>query len=99
MVKLLKFFRVDVNHFGKNKDIDLEMLAGDQDYPNHVVINYKDFAKIKDAASDCHASQLDFGSQSPNLVAWFRKITGSKDSFMQAYPVVAGSLKKKDLFL
>ena len=33
IVKLLKIFRLDINHFGRNKDIDLEMLAGDQDFP------------------------------------------------------------------
>ena len=99
MVNLLKLFRVDVNHFGRNKDIDLEMLAGDKDYPRHAIINYKNFAKIKDSASDCHASQLDFGTQSPNIITWFRKLTGGKDSFMQAFPEVTGSLKKKDLFL
>ncbi len=99
MVKLLKIFAVDVNHFGRNKDIDLEMLAGDKDYPRNAVINFKKYAKMKDEASNCHASQLNFGNQAPFLVNLFRKMTSGRDSFMQAFPEVPKSLKKTDLFL
>lgn len=98
VVKILKLFGIDVTRFGKNKDIDLEMLAGDEDYPKNIVINYKEYKNEKEDASACHASQLDFGSQSPILMTWFRKITSGKDNFMQAYPVVSKNYKSNDLF-
>jgi LmbE family N-acetylglucosaminyl deacetylase len=98
LVKALKLIGRDVNHFGKNRDINLEILAGDQDYPSHVVINYRKVGRLKDQASACHASQLDFGGQSPSLIQWFRRISGGKDSFMRAYPPVNGPFKRRDLF-
>jgi len=53
---------------------------------------------LKDKASACHASQLDFGSQSPSLVSWLRRISGGKDRFMRAYPPADEGYKAQDLF-
>ena len=98
VVNVLKFFRVDVQHFGRNKDIDLAMLAGDRDYPQHVTIKYKGYEEVGQQASNCHASQLDFGSQSSNLFSLFLKLIGGKDHFMQAYPQAADDYHVKDMF-
>jgi LmbE family N-acetylglucosaminyl deacetylase len=98
VIRILKLFGVDVAHFGRNKDINLEELAGDDDYPYHVKINYREYVKQRDAASECHASQLDFGRQSGGLLSWFRRLTGGKDYFMQAYPQVPDNFRARDLF-
>lgn len=98
LVKVLKFFGRDTTKFGRNKDINLETLAGDADYPAHVVIDYRKVGDLKDKASACHASQLDFGSQAPSFLQWLRRITGGKDSFMRAYPPAEDSYKARDLF-
>jgi LmbE family N-acetylglucosaminyl deacetylase len=97
-VRILKFIGKDTTRFGRNKDINLDILAGDQDYPAHVVINYRKVGHLKDQASACHASQLDFGGQSPSLIQWLRRISGGKDSFMRAYPPAEDSYKARDLF-
>lgn len=98
LVKILKFFRRDTTRFGRNKDINLDMLAGDEDYPAHVVIDYRKVGHLKDKASACHASQLDFGRQAPAFLSWMRKLTGGKDSFMRAYPPTEQNFKARDLF-
>jgi hypothetical protein len=99
LVRILKFFGRDTTKFGRNKDINLDILAGDEDYPAHVVINYRKVGRLKDQASACHASQLDFGRQAPSFLSWLRRLTGGKDSFMRAYPPVGGSFKGRDLFV
>jgi LmbE family N-acetylglucosaminyl deacetylase len=98
LIKVLKFFGRDTTKFGRNKDINLDLLAGDQDYPAHVVINYRKVGHLKDKASACHASQLDFGKQAPSFLQWLRRLTGGKDSFMRAYPPAEDSYKARDLF-
>jgi LmbE family N-acetylglucosaminyl deacetylase len=98
LIKVLKFFGRDTTKFGRNKDINLDLLAGDEDYPSHVVINYRKVGHLKDKASACHASQLDFGRQAPTLLQWIRTLTLGKDSFMRAYPPAEDSYKARDLF-
>lgn len=97
-VKILKLLGQDPKHFGRNKDIDLEMLAGDADYPAHYRINYRETADIKETASNCHASQIDFSGQSPLLMRLTRRLSANKDQFMQAYPPVTDHFKARDLF-
>jgi LmbE family N-acetylglucosaminyl deacetylase len=98
LIRILKFFGRDTTKFGRNKDINLDLLAGDEDYPAHVVINYRKVGHLKDQASACHASQLDFGRQAPSFLSWLRRLTGGKDSFMRAYPPVEYPFKGSDLF-
>lgn len=97
-VKLLKFFGKDAAKFGRNKDIDLEMLAGDQDYPAHAHINYRTVSSLKEDASNCHASQINFSTQSPWVLRLMRKLSASRDTFMQAEPPVPDTFRVKDLF-
>ena len=97
-VRLMKFFGKDPTKFGRNKDIDLEMLAGDQDYPAHVRIDYHKVNKLKEKASNCHESQLDFSNQSPLLLRVARYLVSNKDSFMQAHPPVPDNYRANDLF-
>ena len=97
-VRVIRLLGQDPTKFGRNKDIDLEQLAGDEDYPAHVQISYNNVKDLKEKASNCHASQINFSSQSPWIMQLIRKVTSGKDQFMQAYPVVPDSYRTKDLF-
>ena len=59
LVKVLKIFGQDTTRFGRNKDINLDTLAGDEDYPALVVINYRKVSHLKDQASACHECHRD----------------------------------------
>lgn len=85
--------------FGRNQDIDLVTLAGDEDYPEHVLVDYREVLELKERADACHASQLDFGRQSGNrFVRWASRLQRRQDRFMRAYPETAAKFKANDLF-
>jgi LmbE family N-acetylglucosaminyl deacetylase len=99
-VQLLRFLGKDPSKYGKNQDIDLTQIAED-DFPIHVVIDYREHADKKITASECHASQGGRGlTRRPmRILAWL--LGGrSRDQFMQAYPPLEESpgRLKKDLF-
>ncbi|MDH5505892.1 MAG: PIG-L family deacetylase [Anaerolineae bacterium] len=98
LVRMFRFMGKDTTKFGRNQDINLEVLAGDEDYPIHARINYRAVIAQKTAADACHASQLDFGRQSPSLLRWLRKLTGGTDSFMRAHPPASSRPPVSDLF-
>ena len=97
-VNVMRFLGQDPTKFGRNNDIDLERLAGDEEYPTHIEISYNGVKAQKEKASNCHACQINFSSQSPWLLRLIRKVTEGKDQFMQAHPPVPDSYKAKDLF-
>lgn len=87
-------------HFGRNQDIDLVMLAGDEDYPEHVLVDYGEVRDLKDRADACHASQLDFGRQGGSrLMRLFARLQRRRDRYMRAYPETSANFRAKDLFL
>ena len=100
IVRIMQFFGKDPSKFGQNGDIDLVKMAGDKDYPQHVKINFGPYAKNKEDASQCHASQVSggggFGSFLWTLFRKFSRI--NQDSFMQALPEVPENYRQKDLF-
>jgi LmbE family N-acetylglucosaminyl deacetylase len=98
LVRILRLVGRDPSRFGRNGDIDLARLAGDEDYPPHVKINYAAVEEKKDKASQCHASQISFSTQNPVIQRLSRLLAARKDTFMQASPVVAESYRAKDLF-
>ncbi|HSG25960.1 MAG TPA: PIG-L family deacetylase [Anaerolineales bacterium] len=97
-VRVYKLFGKDPTKFGRNHDIDLEKLAGDDDYPVHIRINYSTVNDLKEKASNCHESQLNFSDQSPLVLRVARFLMSGTDSFMQAYPPVPDNYQRKDLF-
>ena len=97
-VWLLKLLRKDPTKFGANQDINLEQIANDEDYPPHVRINYKAVFHLKEKADACHASQYNFGGQSPLIMRLVRKMMSGKDSFTRAYPPATDDLRVRDLF-
>jgi LmbE family N-acetylglucosaminyl deacetylase len=98
VVRVLRLLGKDPSKFGRNGDIDLAKLAGDDDYPPHVQINYSRVKEFKEKASQCHASQINFSTQSPLIRRLTRLFNTSKDTFMQAAPAVAEDYRVKDLF-
>ena len=98
VVILMRMLGKDPTRFGRNKDIDLEQLANDEDYPRHISINYHEVADLLFQATLCHASQVDIGRRTPRLLSWLNKLSRRKDYFMQAYPEVTAKYHAKDLF-
>ena len=88
----------DPAHFGKNKDIDLTQLGGN-DFPIHARIDYSTVKEEKDAAAACHASQGGEGLTRRFIrwVTWLLRVK-PEDQFMQAYPDLEQILVKRDLF-
>jgi len=96
VVRLMPIFGVNPTQFGKNKDIDLTAIVS-KDFPIHARINYRRFAKYRDQASACHASQGG-DKQSGFIVTWLLRIFQSVESFMQAYPEYKKKRPQTDLF-
>lgn len=98
--RILRFAGKDPSKFGKNKDIDLTLIAG-QDFPIHARINYASVKNKKIAAAACHASQGGAGLTG-GVFFWLLWLMGAKpeDQFMQAYPEpdLEQISVKKDLF-
>lgn len=89
----------DPRRFGRNGDIDLVKLAGDEDYPEHVLVDYSEVADEKDRADACHASQLDFGRQGGNwAMRVIRRLQKRRDRFMRAFPEASRNYRGRDLF-
>lgn len=100
-VRVLKLVGRDPSKFGRNQDIDLEILAGDEDYPRHVEVEYTKYFEQQKQAAQCHASQLDMGPPTlgSRIFKSFRNLAPSKDSFMRAYPPAADDFRATDLFI
>lgn len=97
-IKAMKIFGKDPTKFGKNQDIDLEVLAGSEEYPLHVYINVKSVIEQAISAAECHRSQLDFGRQGNIFMRWYRKTTSLNETFMLVYPEVSDDYRTNDLF-
>ena len=97
-VRLLKLLGKDPSKYGKNQDIDLTKMAGD-DFPIHARINYDKYKDRKAAASQCHASQGGHGL-TRGLIRWLSWLMGARsvDQFMQAIPAPDNLSIKEDLF-
>jgi LmbE family N-acetylglucosaminyl deacetylase len=95
-VRLLRLTGRDPRRFGRNKDIDLLALVGD-DFPTHARINYKPVSAARSQATACHASQGGRQMQR-GPIAWLMRLAGSHETFMRAYPPAEPGLKEKDLF-
>jgi N-acetyl-1-D-myo-inositol-2-amino-2-deoxy-alpha-D-glucopyranoside deacetylase len=96
-IRLMPFFGLNPRQFGRNKDIDLLELAGEENFPVHAVIDYHSVVDIKQKASECHQSQLASGPPSNWLFSLYFRLMGDKDRYTRAYPP-SPDRKVKDLF-
>jgi LmbE family N-acetylglucosaminyl deacetylase len=80
--------------FGKNRDIDLAQIAG-EDFPVHAHINIRTVAARKRLASACHASQ-----QMPirGFTRFWMWMSEGGETFMRGYPAPPPRLHERDLF-
>ena len=97
-VRILRLLGKDPRRVGKNKDIDLTQLAG-EDFPIHARINYSAVKKKKDTAAACHASQGGEGL-TRGSIRWLILLLRVKpeDQFMQAVPKPDHDASETDLF-
>jgi N-acetyl-1-D-myo-inositol-2-amino-2-deoxy-alpha-D-glucopyranoside deacetylase len=98
VVWVLRLIGQDPHKFGKNKDIDLVSLT-DVDFPTDVKIDYRPVKAIREAATECHASQggMEMNKGFRGIVS--RLFGGHNETFMQAYPEpIQGHPVKRDLF-
>jgi N-acetyl-1-D-myo-inositol-2-amino-2-deoxy-alpha-D-glucopyranoside deacetylase len=97
-LKVLPILGQDPRRLGRNNDIDLTPLVEDGNFPIHTKINYRQVIKQKNAASLCHASQLDGASLRRGPMRWAQFLFGRNDHFMRAYPPADPNLREADLF-
>jgi LmbE family N-acetylglucosaminyl deacetylase len=98
LMRLLPLLGINPRAVGRNKDIDLEELFSQEPFPIHAVINYRRVADLKEAASACHASQLEGGPGQFKILSWAFRLIGNKDQYMRAHPPFVGRQREKDLF-
>lgn len=96
IVRFMPLFGVNPNQFGKNKDINLTAILG-EDFPVHAKINYRRYAVVRDKASACHASQGG-DKKSGYIVAWIIRSFSSVETYMRGYPQMEDGKIEKDLF-
>ncbi len=95
LARLLPWFGIDPQRFGRNQDIDLVQIS-QPDYPVHARINYRPVAAAKQQASACHASQE--GPPSGGLLGLIFRLGSQYDTFMRAYPPTPPERIERDLF-
>jgi LmbE family N-acetylglucosaminyl deacetylase len=99
IVRLMPLFGQDPHHFGRNKDVDITRMMGDE-HPVHAIVRLKKRSiMLRNEAAACHASQLG-GGRRPMLwriLGIVEKITGPRDHFTRAFPAPARR-REKDLF-
>ena len=83
-VKILPLFRQDPTKFGRNKDVNLSLIAS-WEVPATTRIDTHRFVKFKEAASACHASQQMPTQTNPFVRFMFRRGSGA-EFFSRAFP-------------
>ena len=97
MTRLMPLFGKDPTKWGRNGDINLKELA-EVDFPIHARLDIRSVAEIKRQAGAQHASQGGIQMRR-GLMGFVTKVFGEREDFMQAFPPVAGEIKRKqDLF-
>ncbi|MCU0488265.1 MAG: PIG-L family deacetylase [Anaerolineales bacterium] len=97
LVRLLRLFGWDARHFGRNRDIDLQSLVEEGNFPVHAEVDIRSVREQKAAASACHASQ-EGGMPRRGLLSLLMRWLDRKELFMQAIPDRQGKSREKDLF-
>ncbi len=93
----MPLFGKDPTKFGRNGDINIKELA-DVSFPIHVRVNVRSAVDAKRKASECHASQGGMQMRR-GIMGFITKLFGEREDYMQAYPPVDGTFKRKvDLF-
>ena len=100
LVKLMPLFGQDPHHFGRNGDVDLTRMMGEEHPIDAVVHLNKQSVEIRSWAVACHSSQSGGPRRRPGLfrvMELIQKLQGPSDSFRRAYPLPTRH-REKDLF-
>ena len=97
-VRVLPLFGRDPHRYGRNQDIDLVELVGEEDFPTNAEINFQEVRARKEEAVACHSSQLDESMSSRGLIYWIMRWYERRDYYMRAYPEAESGIREKDLF-
>jgi N-acetyl-1-D-myo-inositol-2-amino-2-deoxy-alpha-D-glucopyranoside deacetylase len=95
LVRVLKLFGWDPHHFGRNRDIDVQALVEDGDFPVHAEVDIRSVRKEKEAAGACHASQE--GLPRRGLLSLLTRWLDRKEQFMQAIPPAEPGTRERGL--
>jgi LmbE family N-acetylglucosaminyl deacetylase len=98
LIIMLKLFRRDPSKFGRNQDLDLQDLVEAGDFPIHARIPIRAALPVRDAASDCHASQLGGGPPNSGIAGQLLRLFFRSENFMLAVPAQAPEQIERDLF-
>jgi len=96
MVRLMPLVGKDPRKFGKNADIDLASIT-EVSFPTHAVIQFRSVAELREKASACHASQGGH-KMARGPFGLLRRLFGTRETFMRAYPEPDSKKKEYDLF-
>jgi LmbE family N-acetylglucosaminyl deacetylase len=96
-LSVMRLFRKDPRRYGRNGDIDLQVLVEEGDFPVHARINYRSVVQIRDQAVACHASQGG-REMKKNPMGWLRYFLGHREYFMRAFPPPLNGSLETDLF-
>ncbi len=95
--RIMPLFGQDPTKFGRNHDINLKELA-DVDFPLNARLDIRSVSEVKSEAGACHASQGGMQMRR-GLMGWMTRLFGESEDYMQAYPPVPKSARRKrDLF-
>jgi N-acetyl-1-D-myo-inositol-2-amino-2-deoxy-alpha-D-glucopyranoside deacetylase len=98
VVKALPLFGQDPRRYGRNKDVDLTVLAA-VDFPVHARIKLAEREKdLQDRARACHLSQVGMGGTRFSVLGLVARLAGRRDSFMRCYPEPVKGKVESDLF-
>ncbi len=97
LVRVLKLFGWDAHHFGRNRDIDVQALVEEGDFPVHAEVDIRSVREEKTAAGACHASQ-EGGMPRRGILSLLARWGDRKELFMRAIPVGRAGKRERDLF-
>ena len=97
-VLVLRLLGKDPRHFGRNGDIDLQAIVSEGNFPAHARIDCQAVMEAKNAAAQCHASQLGGALPRRGLVARLTRRAAYTEMFMRAVPEAGRGVREKDLF-
>ncbi len=95
-VKAMPLLGRDPTRFGKNQDVDLTKLVEDE-FPIHARIAYGIVEDRRNAAVQCHASQMDSPTLTQSVVGWVIRAFAGGESFMRAHPTPVPGQIETDL--
>lgn len=95
---VMRLLGKDPRRFGRNQDIDLASLLEDGEFKPHARIDFSEVMGRKQAATLCHASQLEGSGQGLGFMRWVERLFARNEYFMRAFPPPEPGLLERDLF-